>query len=203
MDMPKGPKGDKPPRISPAWLATEAMAEIGASRNYNEVWYFAAHLRFQQIARSFCSRKFDPLEESEETSDELRNEAEALRKHADALETWGRHLFDDEQADQPARRGISPPDPGLFCRPAHRSSTSPLNRPLHECLEPLEREAQAALATKDHEADSLGEQLIADVKVAFGDWIAEHPDTTKHEVTELVRRHEQPHAPRQPGLTRR
>lgn len=48
--------------IVPEFLATEAMQAIGAKLHDNARWYLAAHLQFRQIARSFCNKKFDPVE---------------------------------------------------------------------------------------------------------------------------------------------
>lgn len=54
--------------VQPSWMATLAMQEIGASREVNPSWYLAAHLQFRQIARSFCQKRFDPVENA---SDDL------------------------------------------------------------------------------------------------------------------------------------
>jgi hypothetical protein len=113
--------------VSPAWLATQVMFEIGADRAVNEAEYLLAHLQARQIARVFCRERIDEDDTAERddmfpdslqhryprkpdepeaepvyvlrdlmTADDiafnvarLRNEANAKRKHADALEAWG------------------------------------------------------------------------------------------------------------------
>lgn len=45
--------------VSPAWLATQVMVEIGADRAQNEAEYLLAHLQARQIARSFCRERFE------------------------------------------------------------------------------------------------------------------------------------------------
>jgi hypothetical protein len=48
-------------RISPAWIATEAMAKLGATelQQGNPLVYLAAHLHLRQIARHVCRKQFD------------------------------------------------------------------------------------------------------------------------------------------------
>lgn len=52
-------------RISPSWLATEAMNNLDAEKRSPALVYEAAHLQLRQIARSICRRKVE--EDSEET----------------------------------------------------------------------------------------------------------------------------------------
>jgi hypothetical protein len=47
-------------KISPSWLATEAMAAIYFPRQLHDLGYDGCHLQFRQIARSFCRQHFDP-----------------------------------------------------------------------------------------------------------------------------------------------
>lgn len=53
------------PTVSPAWLATEAMAEIGFPRDLHPLGYIGCHLQIRQIARAFCRKHFDPEESVE------------------------------------------------------------------------------------------------------------------------------------------
>jgi hypothetical protein len=48
-------------RISPAWIATEAMARLGAAglQQGNPLVYHAAHLQLRQIARKSCRKQFE------------------------------------------------------------------------------------------------------------------------------------------------
>jgi hypothetical protein len=48
-------------RISPAWIATEAMAKLDAEglQQSNPLVYHAAHLQLRQIARKSCRKQFD------------------------------------------------------------------------------------------------------------------------------------------------
>lgn len=48
--------------ISPSWMATQAMNEIGFPRELHEIGYSGCHLQFRQIARSFCRKHFEPEE---------------------------------------------------------------------------------------------------------------------------------------------
>ena len=43
--------------VSPAWLATQVLVEIGATRAENEIEYLLAHLQARQIARDFCRKR--------------------------------------------------------------------------------------------------------------------------------------------------
>lgn len=53
-------------RVSPSWLATEAMIEIDPDRISPSRVYMAAHLELRQLARGICRRVADPTEESTE-----------------------------------------------------------------------------------------------------------------------------------------
>jgi hypothetical protein len=46
--------------LSPAWIATEAMAKLGAEdmKRANPLVYLAAHLQLRQIARKACRKQF-------------------------------------------------------------------------------------------------------------------------------------------------
>ena len=46
-------------RINPAWLATQAIDEMGDGQKLPPLIYQAAHLQLRQIARSICRKKFD------------------------------------------------------------------------------------------------------------------------------------------------
>jgi hypothetical protein len=46
-------------RISPAWLATEAMAKLDGDKRSPSLVYQAAHLQLRQLARSVCRNKFE------------------------------------------------------------------------------------------------------------------------------------------------
>jgi hypothetical protein len=52
-------KGEQ--RISPAWIATEAMAKLDAAglQQSNPLVYHAAHLQLRQIARKSCRKQFE------------------------------------------------------------------------------------------------------------------------------------------------
>lgn len=51
--------------VSPAWLATQVMVEIGARREDNDVEYLLAHLQARQIARKFCRERIEDDETAE------------------------------------------------------------------------------------------------------------------------------------------
>lgn len=46
-------------RISPAWLATEAMAKLDGKKRSPALVYRAAHLQLRQLARSICRKRFE------------------------------------------------------------------------------------------------------------------------------------------------
>jgi hypothetical protein len=48
-------------RISPAWIATEAMTKLDAAelQKTKPLVYLAAHLQFRQIARQACRKQFE------------------------------------------------------------------------------------------------------------------------------------------------
>jgi hypothetical protein len=48
--------------VSPAWLATEAMAKIGFPHSLHRIGYIGCHLQFRQIARSFCRSRFERID---------------------------------------------------------------------------------------------------------------------------------------------
>lgn len=50
-------------RVSPAWLATEAMRELDPERESPDLVYLAAHLELRQLARAILRRVADPTEE--------------------------------------------------------------------------------------------------------------------------------------------
>jgi hypothetical protein len=52
-------------RVNPAWLATQAMAELDPDRISPEMVYIAAHLEMRQLARGFCRQKFEDGDEAE------------------------------------------------------------------------------------------------------------------------------------------
>lgn len=56
-------------RVSPAWLATEAMQELDPSRTAPELVYLAAHLELRQIARGILRSVADPIEEPTDQHD--------------------------------------------------------------------------------------------------------------------------------------
>lgn len=47
-------------KISPAWLATEAMVSLDPRRETDPMIYASAHLQFCQWARGLCRDKWDP-----------------------------------------------------------------------------------------------------------------------------------------------
>lgn len=56
-------------RISPAWLATEAMNRLDSERRAPTLVYQAAHLQLRQIARGVCRHKFEGDDGETEQSD--------------------------------------------------------------------------------------------------------------------------------------
>lgn len=46
-------------RVSPAWLATEAMKELDPGERAPKRVYIAAHLELRQLARGICRQKFE------------------------------------------------------------------------------------------------------------------------------------------------
>lgn len=52
--------------ISPGWLATEAMVEIEFTRSLHALGYIGCHLQLRQIARGYCRKQFDPVENTEQ-----------------------------------------------------------------------------------------------------------------------------------------
>jgi hypothetical protein len=59
------------PSVKPAWLATQGMKQIGFRPKLHELGYIGCHLQLRQIARAFCSRKFDPLHRVAHAADDL------------------------------------------------------------------------------------------------------------------------------------
>lgn len=53
-------------KVSPSWLATLAMEEIRFPRALHELGYMGCHLQLRQIARGFCGKKFDPVEDKQD-----------------------------------------------------------------------------------------------------------------------------------------
>lgn len=56
-------------RVSPAWIATMAMQRIGFPRSLHGIGYIGCHLQFRQIAREYCRKHFDPIDESNDQDD--------------------------------------------------------------------------------------------------------------------------------------
>jgi hypothetical protein len=46
-------------RVSPAWLATEAMQELDPGRSAPPLVYMAANLQLRQMARAICRQRFE------------------------------------------------------------------------------------------------------------------------------------------------
>lgn len=46
-------------RISPSWLATQAMVELDSNKQSPPLVYIAAHLQLRQISRGICRGKFE------------------------------------------------------------------------------------------------------------------------------------------------
>jgi hypothetical protein len=46
-------------RVSPAWLATEAMCALDPARTSHPLEYMMAHLQFRQLARSVCAGRWE------------------------------------------------------------------------------------------------------------------------------------------------
>ena len=65
-------RGDKA-RISPAWLATEAMAALDGDKRSPPLIYRAAHLQLRQLARGICRKKFEDDGKEAEQSDLFPN----------------------------------------------------------------------------------------------------------------------------------
>jgi hypothetical protein len=61
-------------RLNPAWIATEAMAKLGAEdlQKANPLVYLAANLHLRQIARQGCRKQFDA--DDEEALDPVQQE---------------------------------------------------------------------------------------------------------------------------------
>jgi len=78
------------PRISPAWLATEAMHELGFARDLHPLGYAGCHAGLEMLARELLglTEATEPAN-TEAEPQALRREAEALHRHADALEAFG------------------------------------------------------------------------------------------------------------------
>ena len=55
--------------VSPAWLATEAMALIGFPRDLHPIGYLGCHLQMRQIARAFCRKRFGDDDEDDGQAD--------------------------------------------------------------------------------------------------------------------------------------
>jgi len=53
-------------RISPAWLATEAMILIAFPRELHPTGYLGCHLQMRQIARAYCRKRFDKDDDDEQ-----------------------------------------------------------------------------------------------------------------------------------------
>ncbi len=45
--------------VSPAWLATEAMAALDPKRSAPQLVYRAAHLQLRQLARALCRKQYE------------------------------------------------------------------------------------------------------------------------------------------------
>src|SRR3954447_20300609 len=75
--------------LSPAWLATEAMAALGFTREMPPLGYYACHQTLCKIAEDICGsrRPHRSVAKVEQPPDpeRLRTEAAALNRHADAL----------------------------------------------------------------------------------------------------------------------
>ena len=56
--------------VSPAWVATETMQEIGFARATHRLAYAGCHLEVRQIARQLLRGRFDPAERAKESADE-------------------------------------------------------------------------------------------------------------------------------------
>jgi hypothetical protein len=52
--------------VSPSWLATAGMMEIGFGRDLHHLGYIGCHLHLRQVSRAFCRKKFDPLESTDD-----------------------------------------------------------------------------------------------------------------------------------------
>jgi hypothetical protein len=77
-------------RISPAWIATEAMAKLDATELQRSMplVYHAAHLHFRQVARHLCRKRFDDADDD------------------DALDPAQQELFPGLQLRYPAARSV-------------------------------------------------------------------------------------------------
>ncbi len=61
-------------RISPAWIATEAMLQIDPKRTIQRRFplaYLASHLQLRQIARAQCRKSFEEDDPSDDRQHEL------------------------------------------------------------------------------------------------------------------------------------
>src|SRR6185503_16434525 len=57
--------------ISPAWVATEAMAIVDPERTSPELAYFGCHLHIRQISRGLLRGKFEPDDPRQATMHDL------------------------------------------------------------------------------------------------------------------------------------
>lgn len=57
-------------RVSPNWLATEAMQSLDPLRTSHPLEYAMAHLQFRQLARGICAGTFEPDEPREAGGDD-------------------------------------------------------------------------------------------------------------------------------------
>lgn len=60
-------------RVSPAWLATEALLHLDPTKTAPELVYRAAHLQLRQLGRSLCRQRFEEDGEWSEQHDLFPN----------------------------------------------------------------------------------------------------------------------------------
>jgi hypothetical protein len=73
-------KHSKEIRVSPAWLATEAMNFLDPERKSQVLIYRAAHLQFRQLARGMCRIKFEGEADTHDLFPELQRRYPARHK---------------------------------------------------------------------------------------------------------------------------
>lgn len=58
-------------RVSPSWLATEAMMRLDPSRASHPIEYALAHLQLRQLARALCAKRWEKDDQGETEQHEL------------------------------------------------------------------------------------------------------------------------------------
>lgn len=77
------------PKISPAWVATEAMHLVDPARAGPELEYFGCHLYLRQIARMLLRKRFEPDDPNEAQQHELWPDLQAHYPEARSANAGG------------------------------------------------------------------------------------------------------------------